>query len=82
MASRTCKPDADFKRLWRALFPSTPFPSCGASGEAALVSDAFQQWMGGTPSQIASEAGVLFQNAGNPGDPRVQAILHSLPSGG
>jgi len=54
----------------------------GGSGEAALVSDAFQQWMGGTPSQIASEAGVLFQNADNPGDTRVQAILHSLPSGG
>jgi hypothetical protein len=38
--------------------------------------------MGGTPSQIASEAGVLFENAGNPGDARVQAILRSLPSGG
>jgi hypothetical protein len=52
------------------------------AGEAALVSDVFQQWMGGTPSTIASEAGVLFDNAGNPGDSRVQAILNSLPASG
>jgi hypothetical protein len=51
-------------------------------GEAALVSDAFQQWMGGTPSQIAAEAGVLFENADNPGNPKVQAILGSLPASG
>ena len=57
-------------------------PVTGASGQAALVSDVFQQWMGGTPSQIAQQAGVLFQNADNPGDPRVQAILGSLPSSG
>jgi hypothetical protein len=54
----------------------------GAAGEAALVSDVFQQWMGGTPSLMASEAGVLFDNATNPGDPRVQAILDSLPASG
>jgi hypothetical protein len=52
------------------------------SGEAALVTDVFQQWMGGTPSQMASQAGVLFENADNPGDQRVQAILASLPSFG
>jgi hypothetical protein len=51
-------------------------------GQAALVSDAFQQWMGGTPSQIAAEAGILFQNADNPGNPKVQAILGSLPASG
>ena len=51
-------------------------------GQAALVSDAFQQWMGGTPSQIAAEAGVLFENADNPGNPKVQAILGSLPASG
>jgi hypothetical protein len=51
-------------------------------GEAALVSDAFQQWMGGTPSQIAAEAGVLFENADNPGNAKVQAILDSLPASG
>jgi hypothetical protein len=51
---------------------STPF------GQAALVSDVFQEWMGGTPSQIAAEAGVLFENANDPGNPQVQAILASL----
>ena len=57
-------------------------PLNGPGGAAALVSDVFQQWMGGTPSQIAQQAGLLFQNADNPGDPRVQAILSSLPSSG
>jgi hypothetical protein len=61
----------------RCASPVTP-----GAGQAALVSDAFQQWMGGTPSQIASEAGVLFENAANPGDPKVQAILASLPASG
>ena len=57
-------------------------PVTSASGQAALVSDVFQQWMGGTPSRIASEAGVLFENAGNPGNPRVRAVLASLPASG
>jgi hypothetical protein len=57
-------------------------PLTPGAGQAALVSDVFQQWMGGTPSRIATQAGVLFQNAGNPGNPQVQAILSSLPSGG
>lgn len=61
----------------RCASPVTP-----GAGQAALVSDAFQQWMGGTPSQIAAEAGVLFQNADNPGNPKVQAILSSLPASG
>ena len=57
-------------------------PVTSASGQAALVSDVFQQWMGGTPSRIASEAGVLFGNADNPGNPEVRAILASLPASG
>ena len=57
-------------------------PLNGAGGAAALVSDAFAQWMGGTASRVAGQAGVLFQNADNPGDPRVQAILQSLPASG
>jgi hypothetical protein len=61
----------------RCAAPVTP-----GDGEAALVSDAFQQWMGGTPSQIAAQAGILFQNADNPGNPKVQAILSSLPASG
>jgi hypothetical protein len=67
----------------RQGFPALcALPTSSASGRAALVSDVFQQWMVGTPSQIASEAGVLFENADNPGDPHVQAILHSLPASG
>lgn len=57
-------------------------PLSGSDGEAALVTDVFQQWMGGTPSRIAQQAGVLFQNADNPGNPQVQAILSSLPASG
>ena len=57
-------------------------PVSGAEGEAALVSDVFQQWMGGTPSRMAQQAAVLFQNADNPGNSQVQAILSSLPASG
>jgi hypothetical protein len=57
-------------------------PVSTPSGQAALVSDVFQQWMGGTPSQLAAQAGVLFANADNPGNQQVQAILASLPSFG
>src|ERR1700722_7225394 len=57
-------------------------PVSTASGQAALVSDVFEQWMGGTPSQMAAQAGVLFENADNPGNQQVQAILTSLPSFG
>ena len=67
----------------RAGYPAQcAAPVSTPAGQAALVSDAFQQWMGGTPSSIANQAGVLFENAGNPGDSRVQAILASLPSFG
>lgn len=67
----------------RAGYPAAcASPLAGASGQAALVSDVFQRWMDGTPSRIASEAGVLFVNADNPGNPQVQAILASLPASG
>jgi hypothetical protein len=29
MVDRPCKLDADLKRLWRLLLPSTPYPACG-----------------------------------------------------
>jgi hypothetical protein len=71
------------KLVTRSGYPARcAAPLNGTGGAAALVSDVFQQWMGGTPSQIAQQAGVLFQNAANPGDPRVQAILSSLPAFG
>jgi hypothetical protein len=57
-------------------------PVTSAPGQAALVSDVFQKWMSGTPSRIAGEAALLFENAGNPGSPRVRAVLASLPAAG
>jgi hypothetical protein len=57
-------------------------PVTSTAGQAALVSDVFRQWMVGSPAQVATEAGVLFENADNPGDPRVQAILNTLPQTG
>ncbi len=57
-------------------------PVTSPAGQAALVSDVFEQWMVGTPTRIAAEAGVLFENAGNPGDSQVQAILNTLPQSG
>ncbi len=62
--------------------PRCASPVSGPSGQAALVSDVFRQWTGGTPSRTAAEAGVLFVNAGDPGNPQVQAILASLPAAG
>ena len=35
MATRNCKPDADFVRLWKTLMPGTPMPACGTGQEAA-----------------------------------------------
>jgi hypothetical protein len=62
--------------------PRCAQPVTVPTGQATLVSDVFQQWMGGTPSQMAAQAGVLFANADNPGNAQVQAILASLPSFG
>jgi hypothetical protein len=50
-------------------------------GQAALVADVYRQWMPGASAVAAQNASVLFQNAGNPGDPQVQQILKSLPHG-
>jgi hypothetical protein len=57
-------------------------PAASPAGQAALVSDVFKQWMVGSPASLAAEAGVLFENAGNPGDAQVQAILNTLPQTG
>jgi hypothetical protein len=67
----------------RQGFPSVcSLPVSTPDGQAALVSDVFQQWMVGAPAQFATEAGVLFANADNPGDPRVQSILTTLRTSG
>ncbi len=51
-------------------------PVSSASGQAALVTDAFKKWFGS--ARKAAQAAVLFQNSGNPGDPQVQAILRQI----
>jgi len=53
-------------------------PVTSAAGQAALVADVYQQWMVGAPAREASNAAVLYANSDNPGDARVQAILHDI----
>ena len=53
-------------------------PISSAAGQANLVSDVFRRWVVGAPPSAAQNAAVLFQNAKNPGDPRVRAILRSI----
>jgi hypothetical protein len=66
----------------RAGYPAACAAPLTTAGTADLVSDVFRQWMTGDPAQLASDAGVLFENAGNPGSPQVQAIFASLPASG
>jgi hypothetical protein len=49
-----------------------------ASGQAALVADVYKQWFVGSSPAFAQDASVLYQNANDPGDPQVQAILKTL----
>jgi hypothetical protein len=53
-------------------------PITSQAGQGYLVADVFQKWMVGAPPSAAQNAAILFQNAHNPGDPRVRAILRSL----
>ena len=55
-------------------------PITSRAGQDYLVADVFQKWMVGVPPSAAQNAAILFQNAHNPGDPRVRAILRSLNS--
>jgi hypothetical protein len=67
----------------RPGFPSLcATPVTGAAGQAALVADVYQQWMVGSGPVAAQDVSVLFENANNPGDPQVQAILKTLPNSG
>ena len=64
----------------RAGFPDIcASPVTSAAGQAALVADVYGQWLLGAPSVDAQEASILFQNANDPGNPQVQAILKTLP---
>jgi hypothetical protein len=53
-------------------------PVASAAGQAALVADVYRKWVVGAPARDARAAAVLFENADNPGDPQVQAILKRL----
>jgi hypothetical protein len=53
-------------------------PVSSPAGQAALVADVYQRWVVGAAPRAAQNAAVLFENATNPGDPRVQAILRQL----
>jgi hypothetical protein len=55
-------------------------PISSPAGQAYLVADVFQKWVVGAPPSAAQNAAVLFENAKNPGDPRVRAILRSIQS--
>jgi len=53
-------------------------PITSPAGQGYLVADVFQKWMVGAPPSAAQNAAILFQNAHDPGDARVRAILRSL----
>jgi len=53
-------------------------PLSSSAGQAALVADVYQKWVVGASARAAHKAAVLYQNARNPGDPQVRAILRSL----
>jgi hypothetical protein len=53
-------------------------PITTKAGQGYLVADVFRKWMVGAPSSAAHAAAVLFQNADDPGNPQVRAILSSL----
>jgi hypothetical protein len=64
----------------RAGFPSVcAQPVSTGTGQAALVSDAYKQWMVGATAASAYDVSVLFANATDPGNAQVQAILKTLP---
>jgi hypothetical protein len=63
----------------RAGFPSLCAQAVSSpAGQAALVADVYQKWVVGAAPEAAQDAAVLFENATNPGDPRVQSILKRL----
>jgi hypothetical protein len=53
-------------------------PVTTQTGMGALVANVYQEWVVGTSPTTAQDAAVLFENADNPGNPEVQAILSSL----
>ncbi len=67
----------------RAGFPSVcAQPVSTGTGQAALVADAYKEWVVGATAMQAYDVSVLFANASNPGNAQVQAILKTLPGAG
>jgi hypothetical protein len=66
-----------------AGFPSLcAQPVSTTTGQAALVADAYKQWVVGATPAAAYDVSVLFANANDPGNAQVQAILKTLPGAG
>lgn len=53
-------------------------PVTSQAGLGALVADVYQDWMVGASPTTAQDAAVLFENASDPGNAQVQAILKTL----
>jgi hypothetical protein len=67
----------------RAGFPDVcAQPVTSTSGQAALAADVYQEWVVGATPAAAKNVSVLFENANDPGNPQVQAILQTLPGAG
>jgi hypothetical protein len=63
----------------RAGFPDIcAQPVTSGAGQAALVADIYSKWLVGSPTANAQDASVLFENASDPGNAQVQAILRGL----
>jgi hypothetical protein len=66
-----------------AGFPSLcAQPVSSTTGQAALVADAYKQWVVGATPAAAYDVSVLYANANDPGNAQVQAILKTLPGAG
>jgi hypothetical protein len=64
----------------RAGFPDVcAQPVTSLAGQAALVADAYREWVVGATIAAANNVATLFENASNPGNAQVQAILQTLP---
>jgi hypothetical protein len=53
-------------------------PVSSQAGQAALVADVYQKWIVGAGPRAAQNAALLFENADNPGNPQVQAIVRQV----
>jgi len=57
-------------------------PVTSTSGQAALAAEVYQEWVVGATAGDARTISVLFENANDPGNRQVQAILQTLPGAG